>query len=862
MKARRRRATPEPKNLNGSAGAGVRGGLIALLMLGGLLAAGGWWLLSDREGSTSDPSSASSGASATSAAHFDVEDAAAERPANGQPGLPPDLDSEPTRVAVPLVVAAPATDAAVNGAPGVTGRILDEELRPIAGAEIVVEPREVSADPPEFGFTDASGRFHVEAPRDGELSIALQHPARARVLLENLAVLPNAANALGDIFMPIGPAIGGFVLDAAGRPLADAEVRVVEEDGSFGHDGVHLVEVEMALWEDLQLGPPVTRASELRHAQTDAEGRFLIGGLRLGALHSVYAVVPGLETAVARGVAADAEDLLLSPLPPGRLLLYLVDERTGMRVDDAALRVVRSVQDTAFEDLPVTPLRGGIGPGAYFVHQVCGGALLARVDSASQGRRVLELDGVALEDFLPGGSAWRNIVTVDGTGHTNDPFIERELLVPPGATIAGRITGPFEPVEGVLLTLRWGESPERVRLLDFEPTATSDANGSFRFTGLQAGQWTLSATSRWYVDQSLALKVAPGGRREDVGFQMKPMGRLYVQIRRDDGTPGVGEPVWVEREGPPVSDSRGWKLSDEAGRCELQLAPGAYVVRVLGEARPEVSIAAFAETQVEFRMPALRAPGLLVLKLSAAGHPRPGVRVEANENGESIWATTDDNGECLFTLPPGEHSLTALSPRGGRTSFPPVRVVSGETTTIELSLGSGRVRGRVVDRVTGRGVSGALVKMYGAGSARCFSDADGVFEARDIGGDVHYLQVSHARYADEHASNSSRLRSGELLIRLSPFAAIVGKVSLPDGVSAKTRFSVLLRRIDGDFETMSADVTGGLYVLTGLRDGRYELVAVERDDVGSGFRQAGVEPTAVKLTAGEIRVVDLVAPKP
>ncbi len=144
-----------------------------------------------------------------------------------------------------------ATDDLMNGAAAgtiasFTGRIVDEEGKPVADVKIFAMAMvdwgaswDASRNvlPSDWGgVTDEDGRFALpEPPRDRlRFLLEFKHPDFATLELYNQPANPGRTRELGELTMDVGFSLAGIVVDPDGRPVANAEVVPFRGDGPRG----------------------------------------------------------------------------------------------------------------------------------------------------------------------------------------------------------------------------------------------------------------------------------------------------------------------------------------------------------------------------------------------------------------------------------------------------------------------------------------------------------------------------------------------------------------------------------------------------------------------------------------------------
>lgn len=137
---------------------------------------------------------------------------------------------------------------AAGGIASFSGRVIDEEGRPLEGVMIYANAQVDWASswnasrnvlPEDWGSTtDADGNFTLpEAPRERlRFLLEFRHPDFATFELFNQPAHPGRTRTLGDLSMSVGFTLSGTVVTPEGRPVANAEVVPYRGDGPQGFD--------------------------------------------------------------------------------------------------------------------------------------------------------------------------------------------------------------------------------------------------------------------------------------------------------------------------------------------------------------------------------------------------------------------------------------------------------------------------------------------------------------------------------------------------------------------------------------------------------------------------------------------------
>ena len=136
--------------------------------------------------------------------------------------------------------------AALGNIPSFSGRVVDEQGRPIEGVEIsamAMVDWATSWDatrnvlPSDWrSSTNAEGNFLLpEVPRDRlRFLLEFQHPDFATFELFNQPANPGRTRELGELLMDVGFSLSGTVVDPNGNPVSHAEVVPYRDDGQGG----------------------------------------------------------------------------------------------------------------------------------------------------------------------------------------------------------------------------------------------------------------------------------------------------------------------------------------------------------------------------------------------------------------------------------------------------------------------------------------------------------------------------------------------------------------------------------------------------------------------------------------------------
>ena len=204
-----------------------------------------------------------------------------------EPGTKQGLEDSSGRAAVDAPRAEAAALPAWASACSVTGRVVDRHAQPVAGAKISLATQRGPGAAPSVRECESNASGVFECPVEYAYSYLYSAKIVAQGFLErdleHLRVLAPSSD-LGEIVLDPGAALTGRVLDASGRPVAEARIHLVrgtdewmnrrepgavvassKADGSFAlegipSDGVRLAAEKGALRSDLSA--PITMAPD------------------------------------------------------------------------------------------------------------------------------------------------------------------------------------------------------------------------------------------------------------------------------------------------------------------------------------------------------------------------------------------------------------------------------------------------------------------------------------------------------------------------------------------------------------------------------------------------------------------------
>lgn len=411
------------------------------------------------------------------------------------------------------------------------GRVLDEDRRPVAGAEVRLlgargKPALVTI--PDRFVTDSEGMFRAAAPEGSVLEARKSGYYPGRAAVDAFAVLD------GRIDVQLGPAWRGRATDAGvirgrvlagGQPVPGAVVEIARLRGWSG-------------------------STALAQAITGADGRFRFGELAQ-APHTVVARADGLRPATADRVFPGEREVSLELGAGGRL---------------------RGCVRSAASGAPVAP----------FTLQVFEASPKQNLDVPDRTLSIVDPSGCwALDDLTPGPT--RLVISAQGFAPQNDlapevPFPPAEAVadaaLDPGGALTGVVLDPSGlPVPGARvhaveaqLQVRWSARPRTAI------EAVTDELGRFRLAGLPDRVY-VTAMAAGYATYAL------GGQEIPPGAEAGPIELRLRRLEQDEATPaplaGIGAVLSPEDDALGVVAVRSGSAAAEAG-----LTPGDEIVEV------------------------------------------------------------------------------------------------------------------------------------------------------------------------------------------------------------------------------------------------------------------------------------------
>jgi protocatechuate 3,4-dioxygenase beta subunit/5-hydroxyisourate hydrolase-like protein (transthyretin family) len=639
----------------------------------------------------------------------------------------------------------------MGSAAQVRGRVVDEQQRPVPGANVFVIDRtlEVTA-----AVSNANGEFEIGNLNEGdEVSLQVESDGAApghaslRVPAAGVTIQLSSARILR-----------GRVYDAiTNQPVTDFSVeRLIRTPGattfrlggsaarSFHDDsgafelnrvppGPCVLRVRSPGYQAAEIAvpivpPPADIAVPMTRGLSLA-GRVLLAGSRQPVPNATVAWRPTdaarseIETIFASLVtgedttATDADgQFVLEDLPGGNITLFVSHAEYAPSRTNVTVPARSSINVTVNSGATLAGVvmldQGAPAMGAVVAVTAAGERMGMMppdtVTTDSNGRfrfSRLREGSYTLVARAPTGASLPWTVAVAGAEERNDLV----LTLKSGATIRGSVRGLRRDAQANIFVMAHGEG--------YYDSTYTDADGSFTLPHVPAGSIALEATTSFGRGLSAGVRLdipedGPGTIEVDIEFggQAELVGVVSRAGRPASSVLISATPIL------PEIRTRGRTESDDDGSYRIEgLADGRYQLVFSGASGPYHRTADVqGSTRLDIELPSSSISGMVIDAQSHA--PLADVDVTAISGQERMSAdvrraTTDSTGRYMLTdLDAGTYQVRAT--RSGYQQE--VRVVNVRQTDerwdFELHRGSG-IRLRVVDAVNGAPISRANVRL-------------------------------------------------------------------------------------------------------------------------------------------------------
>ena len=576
-----------------------------------------------------------------------------------------------------------------------TGRVLDRERRPVAGAGVSLGGESMRfAHHSLSDRTDGEGRYRLEGLTPGHVVLIASPGPGSGPATRAEARLEPGENEI-DLLLPPGHEVSGSVLGPGGEPVAGASVslrergafhvavtgadgefrfegvpdglyRAVAEAPGFGGseawqvavDGAPVSGLELRLGKTAAVSGRVVGAAaaalvsarvhasrllgETRSVPVDGDGRYRLDGLAPGEW-SLSAAVPDHRQRAERVVlAADEERTLDLEVGSGFTLSGRI-VRDSVTVGEARVLLSHELEDgssgSSVRDSPGAFRFSGLEAGRYAVEATSGGEL-------ARAEVLLDGDQELLLELRPAGEVRGRVLATDGT-----------------------------PIQGARVSLEAedpGADSRRARATVHHQTLT-DSLGAFRVAGLREGGYRLRAQRLGFAEAERTLTLEGDREAVEAIVELEPAAGLTLEVVDAAGSPV--SLVWVAlRDAGGVSRTVEAHHADPEGRVLLLSVPaGSWQLLVRG---PQTGAARAAVTvpsePVRLRLPEA---GALAIEVPALGADPVSARVQISDAGDAPVLIPENWGHLAEVWPVERGSARVRGLAPGRYG---VRVFTGD----------------------------------------------------------------------------------------------------------------------------------------------------------------------------------------
>ncbi len=602
--------------------------------------------------------------------------------------------------------------------------LIDRDEQPIESVEVLWMPVKDGRQKANSGFRTAGskgltqvepqgeGHFKITGIKPGRYNVTLLPAGHREIEIEGLRVPAGVEVDLGTHVGRPGTTLSGYVFNDLGEPIHGAKLQ-----GYYLRDSTAMS----------------------RSVKTEADGRFVLGGLAEGPLLWLKVEAEGHARKTEQGVDPDQTDyeIVLERVGTlaGRVLLDNGDTPQGVRasLENVAGGII------AFRRGTDTSARGDeegrfeikdASPGTYHLRLTAKGARPLRV------KDIVVLAGEATDVGTYRLKRGREI--------SGSVFDARDGMPVANAAISVRAASGGLIGSGTSLG-----------------TGTSDADGRFVVEGLEPGRLIVQIEHADYAPEKVEVIVKEDEPTDEMTVRLGQGGTLRGTVRHESGRPWPDRSIGVI-EGGGFTPGDGLVRTNDAGEYRVErVRPGSYRVvlypdpsgNAMNIQQKTATIREAEETIVDFDNESKIAfEGLL----TRGGHPVGEVTVvmipaDAGGMMQMRTASVDLNGRFEVGLDrPGAYNVMVTDLKQGFGALVgQARIVVPDEPMVsqEIVLHSGTIAGTVFD-ASGEPIQGSIVSAVREGAdpsnfagAGARVDADGNYRIEGVNDGTYTLSA-------------------------------------------------------------------------------------------------------------------------
>ncbi|MFF2274941.1 carboxypeptidase regulatory-like domain-containing protein [Agromyces sp. NPDC058126] len=602
--------------------------------------------------------------------------------------------------------------AGLSAGGSITGVVTGVDDAPLAGVSVVADGPNWSA-----AVTDADGVYAIQGLAAGSYTVSFEPDA-----FDPGTVSGYVAEYWDD---------AATVLDAApvniggGETVAGIDARLARAGGVSGvvtFDGEPIAGVEVSV-----------SGAGWGSATTDADGRYEVLGLSAG-VYDVWFSMPSGSPYRGGGAAVEVPD------GETAVLDYTPERAAGVNG-----RITVAGSGTAVAGATVTLYTFGGASAGIAVTDDDGRYVVAPLDG---GRYLLEVTGPGISTTWSGGSPTRAGADSFSVAPSTDVRHDVEAPAAGSGAIAGTVS--VETGDGVVAAQ--GAVVELHTQRGLVRTVSADADGGYRFDGLDAGSYAVRfaetpwSSQTWWWDGSLrdtARFFEVGTETVTRDLTLPGLGWISSAI---DVDPSYTGDILMEAVDPDTGEVLASGSTIDGDVHTLYEVPaGGVKLRFSGPIHdswwgggsfaeaPTIAVPIGGEARADASLSLDTVLSGTVLDSEGAPVPGVGLLIAAVDDARTFWAYSDDSGGYRVTgLEPGEYRVGVSDGAVGASSPVIVEIAAGAaeaTRDIRLEAAT-----RLVGTVTHRGEpveSCVGVREVGAPSRESFcTDSSGAYELR------------------------------------------------------------------------------------------------------------------------------------